>query len=137
MTSPPRIATIHRTGPPISSPICVRREVCIIAIAAEQVASNAPTLRSMWRQTMMNTIPVAMIATDTVWIVRLKILRGVRKRPPVSRSNTMHSSTNAPIIPSRRVSSSSDANVLFRAGRGASVSVVMDSSPQDGKKAPG
>jgi hypothetical protein len=54
-----------------------------MAMKAEQVARSEPTDRSMWRVTMMNTMPVAMIATETVWIVRLKMFRGVRKRPSV------------------------------------------------------
>ncbi len=79
---------------------------------AEQVASSAPTLRSMWRVTITNTMPVAMIATLAVWMVRLKMLRGVRNvppnNPPVSIWNSRQITTNAPIMPSRRGSSSSD-----------------------------
>jgi hypothetical protein len=49
-----------------------------MAITAEQVASTEPTDRSMCRVTITKTMPVAMIATETVWIVRLKMFRGVR-----------------------------------------------------------
>ena len=66
---------------------------------------------------MTNTIPVAMIATETVWIVRLKILRGVRKRPSVNTLKTRHRTTNAPIMPKRRVSSCNAANKFRAAGR--------------------
>jgi hypothetical protein len=55
---------------------CGTTTVCTIAITAEQVASSEPTERSIWRVTITKTMPVAMIATETVWIVRLKMLRG-------------------------------------------------------------
>jgi hypothetical protein len=61
-----------------------RDQRLVIAIIAEQVASSEPTERSMLRVTITKTMPVAMIATETVWIVRLKMLRGVRNRPSVS-----------------------------------------------------
>ncbi len=93
-----------------------RIAVCAIAMIAEQVASSEPTDKSMWRVTMMKTMPVAMMATETVWMVRLKILRGVRKRPSVTTLKTTHKRTKAPIMPSRRVSSSSIPNTLFFRG---------------------
>ena len=77
-----------------------------------QVASSAPTDRSIWRVTITNTMPVAMIATETVWIVRLKMLRGVRNRPSVQKLNTSAITTKAPIMPRRRVSTSSVARRL-------------------------
>lgn len=49
----------------------------------------------MWRVTITNTMPVAMMATLTVWIVRLKTLRGVRKRPSVTTLNTNANATKA------------------------------------------
>ena len=78
------------------------QRVCIIAITAEQVARSAPTDRSIWRVTMMKTMPVAMMATDAVWIVRLKTFRGVRNRPPVMMLNTIAIRMKAPIMPRRR-----------------------------------
>ena len=96
------------SGWPNSSPIAFgSQSVWVIAITAEQVASSAPTDRSICRVTMMNTMPVAMIATLTVWIVRLKMLRGVRKRPSVSTLKTRQTAMKAPIMPSRRRSISS------------------------------
>ncbi len=50
---------------------CGSHCVCAMAITPEQTASSDPTARSMWRVTMMKTIPVAMIATDTIWTARL------------------------------------------------------------------
>ena len=67
------------SGEPSSSPSTPgNQRAWVIAMSAEQIASSAPTDRSMLRMTMMNTMPVAMIATETVWIVRLKMLRGLR-----------------------------------------------------------
>ena len=40
-----------------------------------------PTERSIWRMTMMSTMPVAMIAIEDVWTLKFQRLRGVRKRP--------------------------------------------------------
>ena len=40
-----------------------------------------PTERSIWRITMMSTMPVAMIAIEDVWTLKFQRLRGVRKRP--------------------------------------------------------
>ena len=40
-----------------------------------------PTERSIWRITMISTMPVAMIAIDDVWTVKFQRLRGVRKSP--------------------------------------------------------
>ena len=81
---------------------------CITPITEEQIASTAPTERSICRVTITKTIPVAMIATETVWIDRLKMLRGVRKRPSVITLKTRQITTKAPIMPRSRVSNSSD-----------------------------
>ena len=40
-----------------------------------------PTERSMWRITMISTMPVAMMAMEEVWTVRFHKFRGVRNRP--------------------------------------------------------
>ncbi len=40
-----------------------------------------PTERSIWRITMMSTMPVAMMAIDDVWTLKFQRLRGVRKSP--------------------------------------------------------
>jgi len=115
-----QIAGCPRPKPKVSGKICV----CIIAITAEVVASRAPTLRSMWRLTITKTMPQAMIATDTVWIVRLKILRGVRKRPSVNQLNPMQRMNKAPIMPRRRISSSSFWNRLPASFSGIGAVVV-------------
>jgi hypothetical protein len=92
----------------------------------------------MWRVTITNTMPVAMIATETVWIVRLKMLRGVRNRPSVIRLNTRHSTTKAPIMPSRRVSISSVEKAASSAGarRSQVGASVMASSRMRSRAAP-
>src|SRR5688572_19260334 len=60
----------------------------------------------MLRETMISTMPVAMIATDADWTDRFQRLRGVRKRPPDSTLKPTQITTRAAIIPSSRVSSS-------------------------------
>jgi hypothetical protein len=92
--------------------------VWVIAIIAEQVASSEPTDKSMLRVTITNTMPVAMMATEAVWIVRLKRFRGVMKRPSVRKLKTRQITTKAPIMPSRRVSISR-AEKKFRGFGGA------------------
>ena len=46
------------------------------------VPTMEPTERSMLRETMTSTIPVAMIAIDEVWTERFHRLRGVMNVPP-------------------------------------------------------
>jgi len=85
-TSPARIASGAVTGWPMPRPrSCGITQTCTSAITAEQTARSEPTDRSIWRVTITNTMPVAMMATDAVWIVRLKMFRGVRNLCPVSR----------------------------------------------------
>ena len=52
------------------------------AIAMPMTASMEPTERSMFRETMTSTIPVAMIPTAAVCTDRFQRFRGVRKVPP-------------------------------------------------------
>ena len=40
-----------------------------------------PTERSIWRITMMSTMPAAITAIDDVWTRRFQRLRGVMKSP--------------------------------------------------------
>ena len=40
-----------------------------------------PTERSIWRITMMSTMPVAITAIEEVWTNRFQRLRGVMNRP--------------------------------------------------------
>ncbi len=69
--------------------------------------SIAPTERSMLRDTMMSTMPVAMIAIDALWTERFQRLRGVRKVPPDMKLKLIQITASAAIIPSIRVSTSS------------------------------
>ena len=68
--------------------------------------SMEPIDRSMLRVTITSTMPVAMMATDDDCTDKFHKLRGVRNRPPESTSKTIQISSNAPIMPSMRVSSS-------------------------------
>src|SRR4029079_2597013 len=82
----------------------------------------------MLRETMIRTMPVAMIAIDELWTDRFQRLRGVRNRPPDRMLNPIQMIASAAIMPSRRVSTSvertSEANV--RRGRSALASGAAD-----------
>src|SRR6266571_5980514 len=62
----------------------------------------------MLRDTMISTMPVAMIAMDALWTDRFHKLRGVRNRPPDRMWKPSQMIANAAIMPSRRESSSID-----------------------------
>ena len=53
-----------------------------MAITIPTVPTMEPTERSMLRETMTSTIPVAMIAIAEVWTERFHRLRGVMNVPP-------------------------------------------------------
>ena len=53
-----------------------------IAMTMPTMPTIEPTERSMFRETMTSTIPVAMIATEEVCTERFHRLRGVRNVPP-------------------------------------------------------
>ncbi len=55
---------------------------CSMAIAMPTAPSTDPTERSMLRDTMISTMPVAMMATVAVCTERFHKLRGVRNVPP-------------------------------------------------------
>ena len=58
----------------------------------------------MLRDTMMRTMPVAMIAVDALWTDRLNRLRGVRNKPPDMTLNPIQMIPSAPTMPRSRVS---------------------------------
>src|SRR5262245_49400091 len=60
----------------------------------------------MLRDTMIRTIPVAMIAIDVLWTERFQRLRAVCKSPPDSTLNAIQMTARATTMPSRRVSNS-------------------------------
>ena len=51
--------------------------------------SSEPTDRSMFRETMTSTMPVAMIATGATWTENVTMLVGVRILPPVTMPKPM------------------------------------------------
>ena len=73
-----------------------------------------PTERSMWRMTMISTMPVVITAMEEVWTSRIHRLRGVRKVPPrrpspprtmaLARSKPTQITSSAPSMPSMRES---------------------------------
>ena len=54
---------------------------CVTPMIVETKPMIEPTERSIWRMTMMSTMPVAMMAIDDVWTLKFHRLRGVRNRP--------------------------------------------------------
>src|SRR5215207_10870654 len=63
----------------------------------------------MLRDTMISTMPVAMMAIDVLWTDRFQRLRAVKKSPPDSTLNPIQMTAIATTIPTNRVSSSADA----------------------------
>src|SRR5664280_236095 len=70
-----------------------------------------PTDRSMLRDTMMSTIPVAMTAMEELWTDRFQRFRVVRKPPPDMTSNPTQMTARATTMPSRRVSTSRENRI--------------------------
>ena len=62
----------------------------------------------MLRDTITRTIPVAMIAIDALWTDRFQRFRAVRNVPPETMLKLTQMTISAPIIPSMRVSISSE-----------------------------
>jgi hypothetical protein len=81
------------------------------AIHIPTTASIEPTDRSMLRDTMMSTIPVAMMATAEVCTERFHRLRGVRKVPPDQMWKLIQITSNAPSMPTNRVSISIERTI--------------------------
>src|SRR5688572_16552910 len=106
-TRPNASVTIHVYGWSKPSPNALGiHSACSIAISIPVSPRTDPIERSMLRETMMSTMPVAMIATEADWTDRFQRLRGVRNRPPDSTLKPTQITTRAAIIPSSRVSSS-------------------------------
>src|SRR6187551_1952241 len=62
----------------------------------------------MFLDTMMSTMPVAMIAMEVLWTERFHMLRAVRKSPPERMLNATQMTITAMTIPNRRVSTSAE-----------------------------
>ena len=71
---PPVEAEIERVGDPLG--LDHRHRV------ADERRACDPTDRSMLRDTMISTMPVAMMAIEALWTERFQRLRAVRKSPP-------------------------------------------------------
>src|SRR5215207_1951379 len=63
----------------------------------------------MLRDTMISTMPVAMIAIDALWTDRFHRLRAVRKSPPDHTWKPTQMTASATTMPKRRTSISVDA----------------------------
>ncbi len=64
----------------------------------------------MLRDTMISTMPVAMMAIDVLWTERFHRFRAVRKSPPDRMLKATQMTTSAITMPSNRVSISVDAS---------------------------
>src|SRR5262245_58604511 len=64
----------------------------------------------MLRDTMIRTIPVAMIAIEVLWTDRFHRLRAVRKSPPDRMLKAIQMAIRAITMPSSRLSSSDSAS---------------------------
>ena len=63
----------------------------------------------MFRDTMMSTMPVAMMAIEVLWTERFHMLRAVRKSPPEKTLKPIQMTSTATTMPNRRVSTSAEA----------------------------
>ena len=120
-------ATIHvyqRPNP--RSNVLGIHSVWTIAIVYARKPSSEPTDRSMLRDTMMSTMPVAMMAIDELWTDRFQRLRAVRKSPPDLMLKPSQMTASAATIPNMRMSISVDVHSprhVARVSAGRAVSV--------------
>ena len=104
-TSSARIQVYGCSSP--SPRLCGSHTAWNIAIVYPRKPSIDPTERSMLRDTMISTMPVAMIPIEALWTDRFQRLRGLRKVPPDTMSKAIQITASAATIPSMRVSTSS------------------------------
>ena len=83
---------------------CGSQSVISSAYAMATTPTIDPTDRSMLRETMMSTMPVAMIATTAVCTDSVMKVVGWRNLPPVTSPNPRRMATSANSIPKRRTS---------------------------------
>src|SRR5437899_8853029 len=82
-TIPSTSVTTHVNGCSSPSPrVCGIQTAWNIAIVYPRNPSIDPTERSMLRDTMTSTIPVAMIAIEALWTDRFQELEAVGNLPP-------------------------------------------------------
>src|SRR6187551_2905393 len=62
----------------------------------------------MFLDTMMSTMPVAMMAMEVLWTERFHMLRAVRKSPPERMLNATQITRMATTMPTERVSTSAE-----------------------------
>ena len=103
----------------LSNPIMLgSHSACNRAMNIPMNPSIDPTDRSMLRETMTNTIPVAMMATIAVCRERNQRLRGVRNVPPVQKWKPTQMIRSPMIIPNIRVSISNDLTQRLTVSQG-------------------
>ncbi len=64
--------------------------------------TSDPTDRSMFRDTMTRTIPVAMIATPVAWTASVIMFVGWKNLPPLRMLNVSRITARATSMPNRR-----------------------------------
>ena len=83
--------------------------------------TNEPTDRSMLRETMTSTMPVAMMATTVVWTESVTMLAGARILPPVTMPKPIRMAARATSMPKRRRSISVAASIVAARGPAAAL----------------
>ena len=91
-----------QVGQSIPRPRPGNQSVCSSAYDMATKPTMEPTDRSMLRDTMMSTIPVAMIATPDAWTARVTMFAGRRKVPPDWMWKPMRRTPSATSIPKMR-----------------------------------
>src|SRR5688572_2143780 len=108
-TSPTRTVMIQVYGSLSPIPrVCGIQVIWAMAIVYPMNPSIDPTERSMLRDTMTSTMPVAMMPIEALCTDRFHRLRGVRKSPPEMTLKPIQMIARAAISPNRRVSTSAE-----------------------------
>ncbi len=83
-----------------------RISACVTAMIMPTKPRNEPTERSMLRETIMSTMPLARMAMVAVWTDRFQRLRGDRNRPLEAKLKPIQMTARAINMPIRRTSTS-------------------------------
>ena len=106
------------------------------AIEYPRKPSSDPTDRSMFRDTMISTMPVAMMAIEVLCTDRFHRLREVRKLPPDRMLKAIQMTITAVIIPNSRVSTSARLERHDDAGVGVAAGAVTAGAGPDDSSVP-
>ena len=119
-TATPTASTMaQRNGVSGPSPISVSQLACSCAMNMATNPTSEPTDRSMLRDTMTRTMPVAMTAIPAAWTPSVTMLTGRRNVPPLMKWKPIRMIARAASIPNRRRSISVCARRPRQPARGA------------------